>query len=254
MATRTGALAVSSGLGAGIVLTVIVAGVALGSTDYDADAPTGTGAYLGRVVRERLIEGVDATAPGFPLWLIAILQLPLWVGLLGAPVWVARRQGTTVAQLFGLRFEPRDIGTGLVAGIATQIVLIPLLYAPLFWLFGDRDLSQEARALTDKAGSPVGVTLLVIVVLLGAPLVEELFFRGLLFATLDSDARLGRAAVIVLSSLVFGLAHLQALQFPALVMFGLVAALLVHRSGRLGPAIWAHFGFNLVTVVALLTA
>ena len=34
----------------------------------------------------------------------------------------------------------------------------------------------------------------------------------------------------------------------------LVLSLLVHRSGRLGPAIWAHVGFNATTVVALLLA
>ena len=33
-----------------------------------------------------------------------------------------------------------------------------------------------------------------------------------------------------------------------------VRDLLTHRSGRLGPAIWAHVGFNATTVVALLLA
>lgn len=253
-ATRTGVAAVAGGLGTGIVLTAVVAGIALNASDYDADAPTGLGAYAGRVVRQRLIDGVDATSPGFPLWLIAVLQIPLWVGLLGAPLVVARREGATLRELFGLRFERRDVGVGLVAGALTQVVVVPLIYIPLFWLFGDRDLSQEARALTDKAGSPVGVTLLVLVVLLGAPVVEELFFRGLLFRSLEAHTRFGPTAVVAVSAVVFGLAHLQTLQFPALVAFGVVAAVLVHRSRRLGPAIWAHVGFNLVTVVVLLTA
>ncbi len=252
--TRTGATAIVAGLATGIVLTVVVAGIALASSDYDAEAPTGPGAYVGRVVRERLIDQVDATAPGFPLWLIAVLQIPLWVGLLGAPLAVARREGATLRELFGLRFERSDVAVGMVAGVLTQVVVVPLIYLPLFWLLGDRDLSQEARALTDKAGSPIGVTLLVLVVLLGAPLVEELFFRGLVLRSLESDGRLGPFAVTAGSAVVFGLAHLQILQFPALVAFGVVAAVLVHRYGRLGPAIWAHVGFNLVTVVALLAA
>lgn len=254
LATRTGVLAVVGGLGTGIVLTAVVAGAALASSDYDADAPTGPGAYVGRVVRQRLIDGVEATAPGFPLWLIAILQIPLWVGLLGAPLVLAHREGATLRELYGLRVERRDVGVGMVAGVLTQLVVVPLLYLPLFWLLGERDLSQEARALTDKAGSPVGVTLLVVVVLVGAPFVEELFFRGLLFRTLQSDARLGPTVVVAGSAVVFGLAHLQIFQFPALVAFGVVAAVLVHRYRRLGPAIWAHVGFNLVTVVALLAA
>ena len=55
----------------------------------------------------------------------------------------------------------------------------------------------------------------------------------------------------MLSSAVFAAVHFQALQFAGLFVFGLVAALLTVRSGRLGPAIWAHIGFNLTTVTVL---
>ena len=37
----------------------------------------------------------------------------------------------------------------------------------------------------------------------------------------------------------------------ALAAFGLVLSVLAHRTGRLGPSIWAHVGFNATTVVAL---
>ena len=42
-----------------------------------------------------------------------------------------------------------------------------------------------------------------------------------------------------------------ALQLPALVALGLILAVLVLRTGRLGPGIFAHGAFNAVTVVAL---
>ena len=42
------------------------------------------------------------------------------------------------------------------------------------------------------------------------------------------------------------------LSAAALVLFGLVAGWLTLRSGRLGPAIWTHVGFNGVTVLTLL--
>jgi membrane protease YdiL (CAAX protease family) len=37
-----------------------------------------------------------------------------------------------------------------------------------------------------------------------------------------------------------------------LFVFGLVAALLATRTGRLGPGIWAHVAFNLTAVISLL--
>jgi membrane protease YdiL (CAAX protease family) len=51
---------------------------------------------------------------------------------------------------------------------------------------------------------------------------------------------------------VFGLAHFQGIQLPALLLFGGVAALLAVRTGRLGPAILCHVGFNAWTVFQLL--
>ena len=44
--------------------------------------------------------GSDAAS--LPLWLIAITQVPLWTGLLGAPLLAARRAQGTLASEFGL--------------------------------------------------------------------------------------------------------------------------------------------------------
>ena len=85
------------------------------------------------------------------------------------------------------------------------------------------------------------VLFLIIVVL--APVIEELFFRGLLLRALER--RFGSGWAIAGSSGLFGLSHVQGIQLPALVMFGAIAAWLTVRSGgRLGPAIFAHIGFN----------
>jgi membrane protease YdiL (CAAX protease family) len=49
----------------------------------------------------------------------------------------------------------------------------------------------------------------------------------------------------------FAASHFQLLQFPALVMLGVILALLVRHFGRLGPAIATHMVFNLITVTFL---
>ena len=193
-----------------------------------------------------------ADDPDPPIWLTAVLQVPFWVVLVGGTALFSRRKGTGDLGIdMGLRAEPRDAVLGLPIGVLTQLVLVPLLYLPIFWIFDlDPDeLSDAARELTDRA-SGAGVVVLVLLVVVGAPIVEELFFRGFVMGAIDRA--FGTGWGLWLSALFFGATHFQLLQLPALVLFGLVAGLLVHRYGRLGPAIFAHMGFNAVTITILL--
>ena len=57
---------------------------------------------------------------------------------------------------------------------------------------------------------------------------------------------------VAIGTAVFAAAHFEPLQFPALFVFGLVAAVLATRTGRLGPGIWAHLAFNGFAVYSLL--
>ncbi len=183
-----------------------------------------------------------------PLEAISLFQAALWVGLFGVPLWVVSRYDLSWSAL-GLAFRRRDVLSGLAIGVLAQAVLVPLIYVPILLLRDDLDVAAEARDLVDKADG-LGVALLVLVVVVGAPVVEEVFFRGL--AQRAIVRRLGRWPGLVATSLLFGLVHFQLLQFPALVAFGLVAGWLAQRDGRLGRAIWAHVGFNAWTVGVLL--
>jgi uncharacterized protein len=202
------------------------------------------------VVVLELTGRADESFDDLPLTYIALLQVPQWGATLGITWWAVRRKGNGLVRDLGLRVEGRDVPTGLAIGAATQLFLVPLLYFPILRLL-DRtpdDVAEAARDLTDKA-TGVGVLLLVLVVVFLAPVVEEIFYRGLLLRSLER--RLGRGWALAVSSVVFGLAHRQALQLPALVLFGVVAGLLAQRHGRLGPAIFAHIAFNAVTVIVL---
>jgi membrane protease YdiL (CAAX protease family) len=214
------------------------------------------GAVIGAVILAAT--GNTGTDIELSLVMVAVLQIPLWSGYLGAPLYAAKYKGNGVVADFGLRMEPWDVLKGLGAGLVAQILAIPLLYFLLFsltdalgWEF-DHDISAAARELVEKATDPVGVVLLVLITVVGAPIIEELFFRGLLLRSIQN--RFGPAAALWGSSLVFAAVHLQPLQFPALLLIGLVLGWLAQRSGRLGPSIWAHVAFNGVATLTLLTA
>lgn len=185
----------------------------------------------------------------------------LWVGLAGAPVLASRLKGTKqLAVDFGLRLKLwPDVPLGVAVGLGSQLILLPVLYIPVRVLVPhlDQQLGQPAQHLTGGAGGG-GLVVLGIFVVLGAPLVEELFFRGLLLRSLEKTkvlASLGRRAcptiAVLISAVAFGLAHLEVLQLLGLTAFGVVLGVLAERWRRLGPGIVAHATFNAVTVLVL---
>jgi membrane protease YdiL (CAAX protease family) len=175
--------------------------------------------------------------------------VPFDGALLGTALYASIRKGRGPVIDFGLRVLPLDV-LGGAAGLLAQYASL-LLYLPLIWLgwVSADDVSKPARELTDKAQGG-GVILLVLIVVIVAPIVEELFFRGLVMRSLER--RFDPKWAIVSSAAIFGAAHLEPLQFPALFLFGLVAAYLATRSGRLGPSIFAHMAFNGIAVLTLL--
>jgi membrane protease YdiL (CAAX protease family) len=189
-----------------------------------------------------------------PLWAGALLQIPLWAGWMIAVV-VAGRKGNGAVADFGIRFRPLDVPVGLAIGVAVQIVVLPLLYLPLLRLLGRStdDLSAPARALTDKADGAAGWIVLALIVVVGAPVFEEIFYRGLLLGALRKRGLHDVVACLV-SGAVFASMHFQGLQFAGLLLLGTLLSFMVVRTDRLGPAILAHAGFNATTVVVLYLA
>jgi membrane protease YdiL (CAAX protease family) len=187
-----------------------------------------------------------------PLWLLALTYPPLWIGFVGAPVLAAARKGNGWVADFRGQIRAIDVPIGLAAGIAAQLILVPLVSWPVLHFSGKtaEDLARPAEELADKAVGPGGALLFFLIVGIGAPLAEELFYRGLVLRSFEK--RWGRVAAVLLSSLWFGVTHFQPLQLAALIVAGLVFGALAVRYDRLGPAVMAHVAFNTTTVVALL--
>jgi membrane protease YdiL (CAAX protease family) len=189
-----------------------------------------------------------------PLGWLAVAQLGLWLGLLGVPWLAAKYKGRGMREDFGLRATWGDVGVGTAWGLAGQLLIVPLVYVPLHLLFDfdSDDISGPAREITDRAAGPVGVILLILIVGIGAPIVEEIFYRGLLQRSMIR--RFGPVAGIAITAVLFGAAHFEPLQFAALALAGALFGTLAYRTGRLGPSIFAHMVFNLTAVVSLLVA
>jgi membrane protease YdiL (CAAX protease family) len=160
---------------------------------------------------------------------------------------------------YGLRIRLwPDVPLGIVLGVGSQYALVPLLELPLqpFVHNLNSQLGHPAQQLLAPAQyNTVSLVVLTLLVCVGSPFVEELFFRGLLLRGLlgrfqHLGRRAGPALSIVITGLVFGLVHFERLQFLGLAGFGMLLAYVAYRTGRLGPTILAHVAFNTTTIIA----
>jgi len=213
-----------AGFATGLVLAAIFSGVALAVT-HSLDAPL-------------------TVAAGF---------VGLWIPLVGAAILATRRGGTgSLRDDLGLQFRPGDAFVAVVIAIAGIVAatLVQMALSPFPRLLGSNTgfIDRERRTVA-------GVIVIVLTTMIGAPFVEELFFRGLIQRSL---ARLGVAAAVV-QALLFGLIHFD----PAtgvgnvsvvlgVAAFGTVQGLAARWIGRIGPTILSHAMFNAFAVLPLL--
>jgi CAAX protease family protein len=176
-----------------------------------------------------------------------------WVAYL-VGMWAASRRSASgdFVEDYRVRFATVDL-LGLPIGVLTQLVLVPLLYLPLSELWpdtfsGDR-LAENAEKLVDRADG-ASMVLLVLMVCLLAPVVEELVYRGLLQGSLA--ARFDRILALVVTAAWFAVIHFRPVEYPGLFLFGLVAGAGLMWTGRLGLPILAHIGFNVTGLLLAL--
>ena len=186
-------------------------------------------------------------------------SLGTWLGFFGAAWVTSRRLGTgSLRRDYSVYIRPLvDVPVGVVSGLVLQFAILPLVYLPLEPLIPNlqQKLSGPATYIT-SAGHGWTVALVGLVIVVGAPVVEEIFFRGLLLQSISyklRNLRRRRANVIsvLLSAIGFGIAHVEPLQLLGLVAVGIVLGTLRIFYKRLGPGMVAHATFNLITFIAL---
>jgi len=190
-----------------------------------------------------------------PTWFVISTLFGLWGGFLGAALLATRLKGTKhFRDDFRLRFRWIDL-IGIPIGVAGQylVALIYLPIAPHIHNFHER-FSAPAERLTGSSHG-VGWFVIGLATVVGAPFFEELFFRGVILRALARIfGRLGGVGpvlAVVLSGLLFGVAHAESLQLLGLAVFGIILGVVSYRTGRLGMNIVAHASFNFLALTAV---
>lgn len=196
----------------------------------------------------------DWTPPDVQLWVSAVGRL-IGVFVLIA---IAARQFAGGARGWGLRVDRlvRDFGAAIVAYLAFWPICAGTVYVTRVII----EIVRPGMELPDhpsidilqkQTTSWTTAALTVIEAAVIAPVVEEMFFRGLLQPAL---ARWWRSTwvSIVFCGLAFGAIHSTNVEtVPALALFGVVLGFVYAKTRSLTAAILLHMLFNVKTLVWL---
>ena len=184
-------------------------------------------------------------------------ELGLWAGLFGASKLAVRRYGSGRLSDLGLsRLRWGDAGIGALASIVARVTTVVIALV-IIVLFGLDDFTRDTSITDQSELSTFGAVVVALIVVVGAPFFEELFFRGLVQGVLTR--RYGGRIAIVAQAVAFALVHYQIgmtrdqaiLTFSMILPVGFLLGCLRWRYQRLGPGILTHAFFNAMAVAVL---
>lgn len=154
------------------------------------------------------------------------------------------------------------VAAGSAAAVLAFLVVLPITTVQaetgrIIWHWLRPDTAPPVhvvlQALSCSEWGPWGTVQLVLGAVVVAPLVEELFFRGVVMGAICHH--FGRAwPALTVSAIAFGLAHAQPQDVVPLISLGLVLGYLRLRCRTLWPCILLHVLFNARTMTFVLLA
>lgn len=165
---------------------------------------------------------------------------------------VARRKHIPVGAVLhalGLRrFHPLFVW--LVIAFLALLYVVNSLYSALLEGLHLPLQTNDQVILESSRLAPLTTVALLVLAVLVAPLCEEIFFRGFVLPGLRRGLATGWA--IVVSALVFGLAHADLGSLPVLIVIGLLLAILRWWSGSIYPGLLLHMLNNGISAMVIL--
>lgn len=188
-------------------------------------------------------------------WFLTVLAVGSVIVSAGLIMWLVHRFWPALWRLadppgFGLVMPASRWWFALAVAVGVAVVFLGGWLTQ--WLAQGQEFQQDVSTMGMGVG--VGMRLLLgALVVIVAPLVEELLFRGVLLSGLMR--RMHVVWAVLFSALLFGCVHLPDFKFawypvPALALFGAVLAILRLKSRSLWIPVTAHATNNLIGVIA----
>ena len=140
-------------------------------------------------------------------------------------------------------------GLGALGALVASIGIMLLIVLVIYLLGGSNPLTTEAEQVETMTGGQLLVSIAVVVIL--APIFEELFFRGLFYPPLRRS--LGPTLAIIINGIIFGALHMRYLSIISLILVGMILAYVYEKTESLYAPILTHALYNgLVVMISLL--
>ena len=197
---------------------------------------------------ERITRAMPEGGGGDPMAMLALLAVFFVMGL-PAVVLAVARHGRHAPRLLGLN---RSGGRWLWMAPIVVLILSAAVDEGLLRLVrawaGEAILPTVNAVIAEITTTPGRTVLAMLVLGVLAPTVEELIFRGLVYGYVEG--RFGGIAALIVSSLLFAAAHVEAIHMALVLPIGLLLGWVRLRAGSLWPTITAHIANNCVAVIA----
>jgi len=181
---------------------------------------------------------------------LGALTLTPYLLTMGVVLLLLRRHSYSLSQGLGIRGTDIGLAAALVVGAAFLARGFASVWTGMMVVAGF-DPPANLDVTTWFPTTALGLTLMIIMAVVVAPIVEETIYRGILFPALRPHV--GRRLAVLLSALAFGLAHVSLVWLLVPTAFlGILLALAFEKTRSLSVAIAGHALFNLLAVVALL--
>jgi membrane protease YdiL (CAAX protease family) len=164
----------------------------------------------------------------------------------------ARPRGQALREVLGLRSFPIGRTLPWIVGLIVLIIMVNLLYATLITTLHLHLTTNDQVVLQESAYAPLSVYAILAGSVLIAPLCEEIFFRGFLLPGLLHDLSPTRALLV--SSLLFAIAHADFGSFVPLFAIGLCLGFLRLRTGSTWASLSLHMLNNLLSSIFIVLA
>ena len=182
-------------------------------------------------------------------WAIIAVQVIPWIAFIGWPVLLTKLAGNGPSIDLGLRWSLRDIAWGLMYGFVSIVVALIIGYITEL-IAGDFN-SAAGEVGEGLKSNPAVLVAFVVCVVIGAPIAEEIAFRGLIFTSL-AKFKMWPILTVILSAGIFAFFHGEAVRFPLLFGIGLVFGLARWHTGSVTTTIVAHMVNNSLGGIGLL--
>ena len=204
---------------------------------------------------------------GSPTVLIIVNSIAQIAMMLGVPILIVRAGGHNFFESFRLEGMSETkfsvhliaipiiavgqvVGTGIAALWTIALQQFPDLYKSLDSF---QQMVEETMKGLTTAHSPMQITVLLFGVAIVPAFAEESFFRGFIQTNIERSGK-GRSRPIIaliVTSLLFAAVHLSPLNFPGLLVLGLLLGWLAYRTCDLRVSALAH-AFNNGIIVVLI--